>query len=230
MQGEMNATRGRLRCNSVNVFGSSLDRLVETSTAALRRNMQVWLQPRLVDRPQDQVLEHLGRAAGAAERLRRRHGWVTLNVGSEDSIFVPGIVPGDTWHERSASLSKPGLDFERLTRRLNTFLARVGAARSRFNGGITYAAGAWEFVDWTPFDFVGLDYYSHHRERAGYVRELRRFRRWRKPIVICEFGCTTHKGRRGRAAAATTSSTGASQFRKSSATPYAAKPSRPATS
>lgn len=156
---------------------------------------------------------------------------MTLNVGSEYSIFVPGIVPGDTWQERSAWLSEPGLDFERLTRRLNTFLARVGAAaRSRFNGRITYAAGAWEFVDWTRFDFVGLDYYSYHRERAGYVRELRRFRRWRKPIVICEFGCTTHKGAARKGGGGDDVVDWSKPVPEVVGNPYAAKPSRPATS
>ncbi|WP_431040810.1 abortive phage infection protein [Streptomyces sp. P1-3] len=195
LEGELDAIRGGLQCNSVNVFGSSLERLMDTSAAALRRGLHVWLQPRLVDSPQERVLEHLARAAREAERLRRRYGRVTLNVGCEYSIFVPGILPGDSWQERSAALADPGVDFERLARRLNAFVARAAAvARSHFRGRVTYASGAWESIDWTPFDFVGLDYYSYHRQRVGYVKELRGYRDWRKPIVICEFGSTTHKG------------------------------------
>lgn len=49
-------------------------------------------------------------------------------------------------------------------------------------------------MDWTLFDFVGLDYYASHADPAAYRRGLRAYRRWGKPIVICEFGCCAYEG------------------------------------
>jgi hypothetical protein len=82
-----------------------------------------------------------------------------------------------------------------LRERLNAFLGQAAAvARAHFGGDVTYAAGVFEQVDWTPFDIVGVDYYEFHRNRSGHVRELAPYRRWNKPILICEFGCCTYKG------------------------------------
>jgi hypothetical protein len=46
----------------------------------------------------------------------------------------------------------------RLPKRLNAFLAEAAdAARGRFGGPLTYAAGTWEPVDWSRFDIVSVD-------------------------------------------------------------------------
>jgi hypothetical protein len=195
MRREVGAIADRLHCTTVSVFGTDLDRLADTSTEAAERGLHVWLQPRLVDHPQQEILEHLAETARHAERLRRQGARIDLNVGCEYPLFAPGIVPGATWQERIDNLSRGQVDWAAVTRRLNAFLARTAAvARARFRGGITYAAASFEPVDWSPFDFVGLDFYSYHRSRAGYARELRGYRRWNKPIVICEFGCCSFSG------------------------------------
>jgi hypothetical protein len=46
-------------------------------------------------------------------------------------------------------------------------------ARADFGGPITYGAKLWEFVDWKPFDIIGLDYYRIPYNRARYVTKLR---------------------------------------------------------
>ena len=115
-------------------------------------------------------------------------------------LFTPGIVPGATFLQRIANLSSGRVDFAAAERRLNVFLARAAkAVRPHFHGPLTYAAAAFEAVDWQAFDLVGLDYYTFHTDRAGHTSSLRPYRRWGKPIVICEFGCCTYRGapRRG---------------------------------
>jgi hypothetical protein len=196
MRGEIRAISERLHCGSVSVFGTDLERLADTSTEAAERGLHVWLQPRLVDHPQEEILDHLAQTARHAERLKRQHAAINLNVGCEYVLFAPGIVPGATWQERIENLSRDdSIDFVAVMRRLNVFLGQAAAAaRSHFTGRITYAAASFEQVDWRPFDFVGLDYYSFHPSRAGYIRELRGYRRWNKPIVISEFGCCTFEG------------------------------------
>jgi hypothetical protein len=196
MEGEIGAIRDRLHCNAVSVAGTHVPRLVQTAEAVLERGMHVMIQPRNYDRPQTEILEHLVRTVQDAERLRLRHpGRVTLIVGCEHSLFTPGIVPGDDFLERIAYLGRGKIDFEALRRRLNAFLGQAAAvARAHFGGDVTYAAGIFEQVDWTPFDIVGVNYYEFHRSRSGHARELAPYRRWNKPILICEFGCCTYKG------------------------------------
>lgn len=196
MEGELRAIHEQLHCNAVQVFGTDIERMVEASTEARRRGLHVWLQPRLVERPQREILAHLARTAREAERLRRRHGGLALVTGCEHILFTPGIVPGKDFQERVDNLSDPSLDFRAVQRRLNRFLARaVATTRAHFKGKITYApAFGAERVDWRPFDYVGVDYYEFHRKRADYVAELRALHRWRKPIVVCEFGTCAFRG------------------------------------
>lgn len=207
MREEIRAVSDDLHCNSITVYGTDLDRLRETSTTAVERGLHVWLQPRLVDRPQDEILDHLAQAARHAEELRRRGARIGLNVGCEYIFFTPEIVPGGTYHERMANLhamsteahlvaAGASVDIVETTKRLNVFLTRAAAvAREHFQGGITYGAAPFEEVDWQLFDFVGVNhYYSTHPTRAGHVEELNSYLRWGRPLVICEFGTATYRG------------------------------------
>jgi hypothetical protein len=196
MEGELRAIREQLHCNSVQIFGTDVERMVEATAEARRLGMHVWLQPRLSDHSREAVLDHLTRTARAAERLRRRHGGITLVTGCEHILFTRGIVPGKDFFERAENLGDRSLDQEAVQRRLNRFLGRAAAtARKHFNGKLTYApAFGAEHVDWRPFDYVGVDYYEFHHRRADYVKELRSLHRWRKPIVVCEFGTCAFRG------------------------------------
>ncbi|MFE0100830.1 abortive phage infection protein [Streptomyces sp. NPDC059009] len=195
---ELHAIERQLHCNSVVISGSRVERLTETARAALERGLHVWVQPRLFDRPQREILDHLARTAREAECLRAAHGPETiLVIGCEYILFTPGIVPGRTFMDRIAYLTEGGYDFEVILRRLNAFVHKaVAVARRHFHGRITYGASEmeWASVDWSLFDIVGLDYYTYHRDQAGHTKDLAPHRRWRKPIMILEFGCCTYRG------------------------------------
>jgi hypothetical protein len=201
MEGEIEAIADELHANSVSVFGADVDRLVATAQAALERDLHVWIQPRMEAGTRAEILTRLARTARAAERLREEHAHVGLNVGVESTLFVPGIVPGGSALERIelfAERYRSGqLDLPALQGRLNAYLEQVvDVARRNFDGEITYSAGPWEAegVDWSKFDYVGLDYYTFHAQRAGHLRELSQFRRFGKPILITEFGTNAFEG------------------------------------
>jgi hypothetical protein len=65
--------------------------------------------------------------------------------------------------------------------------------REHFHGQLTYASGTWETVDWTLFDFVGIDYYRDVINKNSYREKLRAYFKYSKPVVILEFGCCTYK-------------------------------------
>jgi hypothetical protein len=197
MRQEIRAIRDELHADSVGVYGTDLDRLVQTATAALEDGLHVWLQPRLYEAGPQETLDNLARTAAAAERLRKEYGAIDLNVGCELTIFSAGIMPGATYDRRSAKLASPVYWplFPWFNRKLNRLLGRAAeVARSAFEGRITYGSGLWERVDWTPFDVVGLDYYRMSYNRSRYVENLRGFHRHGKPVVVVEFGCGAFDG------------------------------------
>lgn len=194
---DIRAIRHRLHANSIGIFGTQIDRIVQAAEIALDNDLQVWLQPRLIDGDRQQTLDHLAQAAEAAETLRSRAPTLVLNVGCEFTIFSTGIVPGATHLERAARLASPRYwpMVPRYNRRLNNFLAEAAdVARPRFGGRITYGSALWERVQWDRFDLIGLDYYRLRHNHTRYARNLRKFQRWGKPVVITEFGSGSYQG------------------------------------
>ncbi|MFD0855672.1 hypothetical protein ACFQ07_25750, partial [Actinomadura adrarensis] len=76
----------------------------------------------------------------------------------------------------------------------------LGTARGCFHGTVGYAAGGWEKVDWSGFDFIGVNLYRSGSDPGAYEKALRTLLDGAdKPVVITEFGCGAHIGadRRG---------------------------------
>lgn len=195
MRTDMHAIRNRLHAGSVSVFGDGVERLTATATEAAERGLHVWLQPRFGDQPEQEILQHLAETGLQAEALRRQGARINLSVGCEFVLFVPGIVPGADALERIANLLSGNFDPEKMQRRLHAFIQKAAATgRSVFRGRMSYAAAQDDEVDWNLFDIVSIDYYSYFRRRADYVRELRKYQRWGKPVTIAEFGCCTYAG------------------------------------
>ncbi|MEU4040330.1 abortive phage infection protein [Streptomyces collinus] len=195
MRRDMDAIRDRLHADTVEVTGDGVERLTATAAEAAERGLRVWLQPTLGDVPERDILEHLAETGRFAERLRRQGAVVELSVGCEFWLFVPGIVPGADVFERIRNLQQGRVDPVAMQRRLDRFTAKAAAVgRSVFHGRLSYAAAQDDEVDWRLFDIVGIDYYSFFPDRAGYVRELRRYLRWGKPLAVTEFGTCAYVG------------------------------------
>ncbi|MFI2652192.1 abortive infection protein [Micromonospora fulviviridis] len=206
MQEEIDAIARLLHCNSVTVYGSELGRLTETARVAVEAGLHVWLQPRLVDRPQRDTLDHLVEAARLAEQLRRDGGRVSLSAGGVHSVFTPGLVDGERYHERMANIFADAehhvlvptgrVDRAVANARLNEFLDRVvRSVRAVYSGELSYAAAPFEDVDWGLFDMVRLMHFytlAYPSSDDEHVRELMRYHRWGKPVMIAEFGTATH--------------------------------------
>ncbi|MFJ6614925.1 abortive infection protein [Streptomyces sp. NPDC091289] len=193
----MAAIRNELHCTSVNLYGTDIAGLTECAAAAAEAGLHVWLQPRLVEGTAEATLAYLAEAAGAAEKLRLRYGAIDLNVGCELTVFGSGIIPGRTHGDRAAKLPDPEwwTKLPQFNSQLNELLGHAQeVARTHFNGRISYAAGLWEDVDWTGFDFVGVNYYRMAYNSAEYVTGLRTYLRPGKPVLITEFGCCTFTG------------------------------------
>ncbi len=199
---EIEIIKNDLHCNSIRISGDDPSRLILASEIALQLEMTVWLSPILINHSQENTLQFIGYCAREAERLRQRYESIHFVVGCESSLFVQGIVPGDSTEERIAGLFSPlglvkhvlHLDWK-LRKNLDEFLDRLAnQARLHFNGKLSYASGVWERIDWTAFDFVGVDHYRASYNRRFYRKQLASYRKFNKPIVVLEFGCCAYRG------------------------------------
>jgi hypothetical protein len=195
MRADIRAIRQDVHADTVDVTGDGVERLAATAAEAAEQGLHVWLQPTLGDVPQRDILEHLAETGRVAQRLRRQGASVDLSVGCEFWLFVPGILPGETVLERVRNRLNGTYDPVVTQRRLDAFTARAArTGRSVFDGRLSYAAAQDDQVDWSLFDVVGIDYYSFFPRPADYVKELRRFLRWGKPLTITEFGTCAYVG------------------------------------
>ncbi|WP_405582385.1 abortive phage infection protein [Streptomyces sp. NBC_01092] len=198
MRRDVRVIRDDLHADTIDVTGDGVDRLVATAAEAAERGLHVWLQPTLGDVPEREILDSIAECGRFAERLRHHGASVDFSVGCEFWLFVPGIIPGETVLERVENLQKGTVDMAKMQRRLARFTAKAATVgRSVFHGRLSYAAAQdedFEPVDWNLFDVVGIDYYSSFRQHSDYVRELRRYLRWGKPLAITEFGTCAYVG------------------------------------
>ena len=85
----------------------------------------------------------------------------------------------DRSSERASSLSS-----------LATLVPRLRAVSGE---ALTYASLVFEQVDWSLFDFVGVDHYREDRVKDRYVEMLEPFFATGKPVIITEFGMRTYR-------------------------------------
>lgn len=187
-----------LHCNAVRITGSDPDRLELAARFAAEIGLEVWFSPFTCDLTTDELLDVLADCAERAERLRQQGAEVVFVTGAELTLFTKGFLPGDTLVERLALLAEPPLPREvvaKIPALLNDFLGRaVQVVRERFGGKISYAAIPSERVDWTPFDFIGVDAYKSREVADQYRPAIRALVAQGKPVAITEFGCATHRG------------------------------------
>ena len=188
---ELEIIRDDLHCNAVRLCGHSLSRLSFAAEAALSQGLAVWFSPQLWNRTARGSVGYLMRAAERLEALRER--WpdrVVLSVGWEVSLFSRGIIPGRSLAARMSSPQLlPIVKSGQHKTRVNAYLSEVVAAiRKVYRGRITYASLVWEGVDWTPFDYVGVDHYRSSKIEDRYVEMLRPALATGKPVAITEFG------------------------------------------
>ncbi|KPV42560.1 hypothetical protein AN477_17055 [Alicyclobacillus ferrooxydans] len=199
---EMQTIANELNCNAVRITGQDLGRLRMAADIAARYGLDVWLSPSFHDASEEATLNQIIETARMCEELRGRYtSRFVLVIGCELSIFMAGFIPGSNGLERLALLSDPSRWTEELfavgspVERLNSFLTRTAQeVKKWFSGPLTYAAGLWEDIDWSAFDFVGIDA-CRDAENSSHFRDLiRKYKKYGKPIVVTEFGCCTYVG------------------------------------
>jgi hypothetical protein len=198
---ELEIIKCDLHCNAVKIQGYDIDRLTTAAGDALNQGLEVWLAPELFEKSQEETFDYTVQCAAAAEKLRQQMPQVVLSIGTELTLFMQGIVEGDTLMER---ISNPGFRENLLAgtynKPLNAYLAKTNeAVRQVFHGAVTYASVARiETVDWSLFDFVSVDLYRDKFIKNSYSDIVKQYFMHNKPVVISEFGCCTYQGAEDR--------------------------------
>jgi hypothetical protein len=194
---ELEIIKNDLHCNAVRICGLDIDRLMIAAEDALKQGLEVWLSPEMWDRSQEETLEYITKAATATETLRQR--WpdqLVFSIGSELTLFMQGIVEGNNFIERMNNPSFWGnARAGKYNGPLNAFLAKANEiVRQVFHGKVTYFSVPLERVDWSLFDFVGVDLYRDARIKEMYGELVKQYLVHSKPVLIGEFGCCTYQG------------------------------------
>ena len=195
---ELQIIRDDLHCNAVRISGQDFGRLTLASRAALDVGLEVWFYPIWWDRSPQETLGYFVKGAKAAQEISESaQDKVVFVMGGELTLFMKGILQGRNFRTR---LADPGMLTKvkagEHNKPLNDFLAKAAVAvRSVYQGRLTYASLVWEQVDWTPFDFIGVDHYRTIKMGDTYVEMLQPAFSHGKPVVVTEFGqATTHGG------------------------------------
>lgn len=196
---DMGVIANELHCDAVRISGGDPARLSVAAEHAAEAGLEIWFAPFPVDLPAGEMLSTFADAAERAEALRRGGAEVVFVAGCEISAFGPGFIPGATYRDRMRTIDEADLEWWSslgpVLERLNGFLAESAAVvRARFGGRITYAAAPWEFVDWDPFDIVGIDSYRAAYNADTFREELREKFEHGKPVAVTEFGTCAWRG------------------------------------
>ncbi|MEV4314305.1 hypothetical protein [Actinocrispum sp. NPDC049592] len=184
-----------LHCNAVRISGDDPDRITQAAHAAIDAGLQVWFAPFPIDLTPAQLEPYFERCARAAQEIWQRDHHTVLVLGCEMSLFCKGFVPGEVLFERLRNAMDPQAwaNFTPETDFTRMLAGLLKQARKNFSGGITYASGDWEEIDWSGFDFASVDLYRDAGNADRYAERVREHTTHGKPLVITEFGCCTYQ-------------------------------------
>ena len=185
-----------LHCDAVRITGGEPERLAVAAGHASDAGLEVWFSPFPCELSATELVPYF---ADCADRAREVGADVFV-AGCELSLFAAGFLPGADTFARIKGVASDNPDATEASARLAELAARLDAVlsdtvstvRERFRGKVTYAAGTWEQIDWTPFDIVSVDAYG---DTSGAFRQsLRAYLQHGKPFAVTEFGCCTYRG------------------------------------
>ncbi|MGP4089835.1 hypothetical protein [Streptomyces sp. KR55] len=196
---EMAVISGEFHCDAVRVSGREPERLSIAARHAVDAGLEVWFAPFPVDfpRPTAPLLRRL-RPPGRSHTAGRCRGGVRRRL-QDHRLLRGGFIPGDTYGDRLRAMAAADMEWWSslgpVQERLNAFLPQVATTvRTHFTGRVTCASAPLEFVDWRPFDIVGIDAYRAAYNADSFRDELRGHFAHGKPVAVTEYGTCAYQG------------------------------------
>jgi hypothetical protein len=196
---EIDVIANQLNASAITLVGSDLDRLTAAATLAAEQGIEVWVQPRTIEGSMDDTRAKIVDTAKMLESLRADGATTILSLGYELSLYMVGVLDGDSYGARAVSLDRAYASdtLGDVGKKLDEFLADADkAAREVYEGSVTYSAGSWEwpYLDWSGFDYLSANHYRDSDNADYYVPALGQMKKMGPPVVISEFGLATYKG------------------------------------
>jgi hypothetical protein len=192
---ELEILKKDLHCNAVGISGKDIGRVVTTAEAALSLGLEAWLNPAdWNNKPAEPTLAYITEAAKAAQPLHERYpGKVVFSIGSEFTLFMQGIVPGKTLLQRVHNAFQAGfVKTGQHNQPLNDFLGKANTSvRNVFSGPVLYRSLSFEQVDWSNFDFIGIDHYWGEPVKDRYIDMVKSLFAYGKLVINTGFGFKT---------------------------------------
>lgn len=192
---ELEIIKNDLHCNAVGISGRDIGRVILTAEAALSQGLEAWLNPAdWNNKPLEPTLAYITEAARAAQPLYQHYpGKVVFSIGSELTLFMQGIVLGKTIMQRlRTAFHVDYVKSGKHNKLLNDFLSQANkAVRAVFDGPVIYRSLYFEEVDWTNFDFIGIDHYWAEQIQDKYVDMVKPLFAHGKPVINTGFGFST---------------------------------------
>jgi hypothetical protein len=186
--------REELNCNTINLYGTNSARLLEAVEFALAQNLIVSVQLRSIDKTKKEMISEVSTFSEKLNKFEAPNNLI-LNIGCESSLFTQGFVPGKTFLHRMMNMIWIWPLFSLINHKLAEHLNLVVKhARNHFSGKLIYSSGSWETIDWTNFDYIGINLYRDRENYHNYVDIIKNLTNQPKPVIITEFGCSTFKG------------------------------------
>jgi hypothetical protein len=208
---KLDIIHNELGCNAVIIFGNTEfeDDLIEAGRVAIGKGFdRIYIAPMYLDLPVDETVENIGKFARKVKTLREMSDSIVFMVGHEFTMDAYGIVPGETYAERSGfPYEHPEWMRSTYWKMLNSVLPHafkriIALCRENYGYQIAYAATideAESIVPWSDpiFESVGSDAYIW--DKIGLtgnwvVNHLSGLKRFGKPVNSTEWGCLTYKG------------------------------------
>jgi hypothetical protein len=189
---ELEIIKNDLHCNAAGISGKDIERVMASAEAALALGLNAWLNPAdWGNKPAGSTLSYIVEAARAAQPLYERYpDKVVFSIGSEFTLFMQGIVPGNNLMQRLQNAFKTGIvQSGQHNKPLNDFLSNaVTEVRRVFSGPVIYRSLVWEQVDWSNFDYVGIDHYWAETIKDTYIDMVKPLFTYGKPVINTGFG------------------------------------------
>lgn len=198
---ELEIIRDDLHCQAVRVSGTDVDTMIRAAEHALQDEMDVWLSPHYIDKPQEEMREGVRLCAEKAQFLQEKYpdNEIVLLYGCEMVYFAEGFAEGATYAERMTDFFTHRLE---CCEKLNAYFAEeIPELRKLFSGRISYCSTVYEEINWDLFDIICLDHYRDSYNYGNYADLLDPFFELGKPVAVTEVGYCCYTGASGKGGA-----------------------------
>jgi hypothetical protein len=205
MNEQLGTIHDELGCNAIIIYsgGEFEDNLLECATLAVGKGFDmIYVQPRYIDSSISDLMLRTGSFAKRLRPLSESAASIAFCAGHELSMDTAGIIPGDTYAERTTYIMNNKTWTSLVQKEFPPLIQEVmQVCRDNYGREVAYAASSAEMnlVPWADpiFESVNVDLYvseTYGLSESLVLSILSGLKRFGKPVNSTEWGCPTFTG------------------------------------